>query len=162
MSNSLRRHGALMRFRCERGLHRERLLYLLSIASESKNGKPPSKQMLFNRVRSTIREMQSVPRFDFLSVVLFLRQLGIELRRVGKRKRLTFVEGEQRLSQWMAENAFVTWMEPWNVEKRLISTTCLPLNRDQNSANPYHRVLSEQRKAAKARARELPIWTGAG
>jgi hypothetical protein len=61
----------------------------------------------------------------------------------------------------MGENAFVAWVEcdePWRIEEGLISTICLPLNLDQNRANRFHSVLSERRRLAKIRARDLPIW----
>jgi len=48
---------------------------------------------------------------------LLAEQLGIELRRVGSGIRLTFADGEARLSQWMADNAFVCWVaheRPWS------------------------------------------------
>jgi len=48
---------------------------------------------------------------------LLAKQLGIVLRRVGSGRRLTFADGEARLSQWMADNAFVCWVaheRPWS------------------------------------------------
>jgi hypothetical protein len=47
--------------------------------------------------------------------------------------------------------------EPWKLEETLISTLHLPLNLDQNARNDFHPVLTELRKAAKIRARRLPI-----
>jgi hypothetical protein len=38
---------------------------------------------------------------------LLAEQPAIQLRRVGSGTRLTFADGEARLSQWMADNAFV-------------------------------------------------------
>jgi hypothetical protein len=87
--------------------------------------------------------------------------LNIELRRVGSGNRLTFAGGERQLSDWMEENAFVTWIEceePWQVEERLISAICLPLNLDQNRTNRFHPVLSERRRLAKTQALDLAIW----
>jgi hypothetical protein len=84
----------------------------------------------------------------------------LQLRRVGSGVRLTFADGEAILSEWMANNAFDVWAEcvdPWQVEEQLISTEYLPLNLDQNRSNPFHPDLSELRRVAKARARELPI-----
>ncbi|MFI9255333.1 GIY-YIG nuclease family protein [Streptomyces sp. NPDC053069] len=49
--------------------------------------------------------------------------LGLELRRVGSIKRMTFGKaGEATLSQWMADNARVCWIEqsePWDLESQL-------------------------------------------
>jgi hypothetical protein len=39
---------------------------------------------------------------------LLSEQLGLQLRPTGSTKRLTFVEGEDGLSGWMADNAYVT------------------------------------------------------
>ena len=87
--------------------------------------------------------------------------LGRELRRVGSGKRMTFGKaGEAALSQWMADNARVCWVEqdePWTSESQLISQLDLPLNLDQNRHNAFHSRLKELRAQARQRARELPI-----
>jgi len=87
--------------------------------------------------------------------------LGLELRRVGSGKRMTFGKGgEASLTQWMADNALVCWIErsePWNLESQLISQLNLPLNLDQNRHNAFHSRLKELRAQARRRARELPI-----
>lgn len=87
--------------------------------------------------------------------------LGLELRRVGSGKRMTFGKaGETALSQWMAENARVCWIEhdkPWTMESELISQLDLPLNLDQNRDNAFYDRLKELRAQARRRARELPI-----
>ncbi|MER6462399.1 GIY-YIG nuclease family protein [Streptomyces sp. NPDC001228] len=52
-------------------------------------------------------------------------------RRVGSGKRMTFGEsGEATLSQWMADNVRVCWVEEyelWTLESQLISQLDLPL-----------------------------------
>lgn len=87
--------------------------------------------------------------------------LGLELLRVGSGKRMTFGKaGEAALSQWMADNARVCWVEqgePWTSESQLISQLDLPLNLDQNRRNAFHSHLKELRAQARQRARELPI-----
>jgi len=45
------------------------------------------------------------------------------------------------------------------MEERLISTVYLPLDLDQNRANAFHPVLSELRRLAKLKAKELPLWS---
>lgn len=73
---------------------------------------------------------------------------------------MTFSEGEQTLSEWMAENAYVTWLvhpEPWTAEEELIRQISLPLNLDQNRHHGFHQVLSAKRAEAKAQARALPV-----
>jgi len=62
---------------------------------------------------------------------LLADELGIQLRRVGSGNGMTFVTGEQRLSAWMAQNAFVSWAvrdRPQELEDNLIATLDLPLN----------------------------------
>lgn len=93
--------------------------------------------------------------------VLLEEELGIQLRRVGSGTRKTFTHsGEAALSQWMAENAFVTWLPHealWVVEEELIATLSLPLNLDQNRAHSFASVLSGMRSAAKRQAEALPV-----
>lgn len=91
---------------------------------------------------------------------LLTAELGIELRRVGSGKRRTFSAGEQLLSDWMSDNAFVCWTahpEPWTLEQELIAGYDLPLNLDQNKRNVFHPELSAARRAAKERAAALPV-----
>ncbi len=87
--------------------------------------------------------------------------LGLELRRVGSGKRMTFGKfGEAELSAWMAEHARVCWIEstePWELETQLISELNLPLNLDQNNRNPFYGELKKLRADARACARELPV-----
>ena len=50
---------------------------------------------------------------------LLAERLGITLYRMGSGKRMTFCEGEDLLSGWMDDNAFVSWTvtpEPWITE----------------------------------------------
>ncbi|WUK91271.1 hypothetical protein OHT01_29830 [Streptomyces sp. NBC_00358] len=68
--------------------------------------------------------------------------------------------GEAALSQWMAGNARVCWIEhdePWTMESEFISQLDLPLNLDQNRHNPFHGRLTEVRSQARQRARELAV-----
>ncbi|WP_331459525.1 GIY-YIG nuclease family protein [Nonomuraea sp. SBT364] len=87
--------------------------------------------------------------------------LGLELRRVGSGRRLTFGQaGEKALTAWMADHARVCWIqqdEPWTGESELIAKLDLPLNLDQNRHHAFHPYLSGLRASARARARNLPI-----
>ncbi|MFJ8183477.1 GIY-YIG nuclease family protein [Streptomyces sp. NPDC096105] len=68
--------------------------------------------------------------------------------------------GQSTLSQWMADNARVCWIErsePWDLESQLICQLDLPLNLDQNRHSAFHTRLKELRAQARQRARELPI-----
>jgi hypothetical protein len=92
---------------------------------------------------------------------LLSQRLGIRLCRVGSGTRLTFTQsGEEALSTWMADNAFVTWAETpeqWLWEERALATLDLPLNLNGNSQHEFHSALTAARAAAKAQARAAPI-----
>lgn len=125
-----------------------------------RNGQPASTQNLRARIRyhytgnaegSTLRKTLGC---------LLAEELGIQLRRVGSGKRMTFVEGEQVLSAWMADNACVSWVvreRPWELEEELISTLDLPLNLQGNKHNQFHAVLTGVRARCVAQARALPV-----
>lgn len=86
--------------------------------------------------------------------------LGLELRRLGGGRVMTFGAAELDLSSWMADHAFVTWIEdprPWLLESVLIRSLDLPLNLDQNANHPFHARLSELRRDARRRAQMLPV-----
>lgn len=88
--------------------------------------------------------------------------LGLELRRVGGGTVMTFGAAEQDLSGWMADNAFVAWVEdpePWLLESVLIDTFDLPLNLDQNEKHVSHASLGQLRRDARRRALTLPIYS---
>jgi hypothetical protein len=87
---------------------------------------------------------------------LLSESLGIELYATGSSGRLTFGDGEGRLSSWMREHARVAFMtcdEPWKVEEELIQDLDLPLNLKGNERNPFHPTLKAIRSEARARAR---------
>jgi hypothetical protein len=130
-----------------------------------RNGRPASKQSLRQRIRyhytgnaegSTLRKTLGC---------LLAAELGIQLRRVGSGNRLTFADGEQELSRWMAENAFVSWVvhsSPWELEDQLIATLDLPLNLQGNSRNQFHPVLTRVRAKCVEEAKALPILSNPG
>jgi len=91
---------------------------------------------------------------------LLSERLSLCLFRVGSGKRMTFCDGETALSDWMADNAFVSWMvtpEPWVTEAALIASVSLPLNIDQNTSSPSLVVVRAARREAKEVARCLPV-----
>jgi hypothetical protein len=91
---------------------------------------------------------------------LLSSELGIKLHRVGSGKRMTFGEGEARLSEWMDQNAFVVWVaheKPWELEERLIGALSLPLNLDMNASHVFYETLSRLRREAKLLARTSPV-----
>jgi hypothetical protein len=129
------------------------------------NGRPASRQNLRQRITyhytgnaegSTLRKTLGC---------LLADELGIRLRRVGSGQRMTFVEGEQALSEWMAKHAYVSWVvreAPWLLEDELIATLDLPLNLQGNAHNRFHPLLTEARARWVSRARELPVVPNPG
>ena len=96
---------------------------------------------------------------------LLADQLGIRLRRVGSGRRKTFADGEQLLSAWMSQNAFVSWLtreRPWELEHDLITTVDLPLNLEGNTAHRFHRELTQVRARCVAQANALPVLPNTG
>lgn len=90
---------------------------------------------------------------------------GLKLRRVGSGKRRTFAGGEPVLTQWMADNASVSWLEhpePWLIEAKMLAAFDLPLNgQDANKGNAFHPELKRLRTAALKNAdkqRVLKEW----
>jgi hypothetical protein len=142
------------------------LLYAgISPDQPPRNGRPASKQNLAKRIRyhytgnaegSTLRKTLGC---------LLADELGIQLRRLGSGNRMTFGTGEQALSAWMAENAFVSWVAreaPWELEDELIGGLDLPLNLKGNQRNPFHPVLTQVRARCVAQARALPVLANTG
>jgi hypothetical protein len=138
------------------------LLYVgIAPKEPPQNGRKPSSQTLARRIRYHLRGNAYGSTLRLTLGCLLAEQLGIELRRVGSGERVTFAEGESVLSEWMADNAFVCWVEtplPWELEAQLISATCLPLNLAQNRRHPFHATLSALRREHRQRARTLPVW----
>jgi hypothetical protein len=124
------------------------------------NGRPASRQSLRRRIRYHYRGNAAGSTLRLTLGCLLAERLGIQLRRVGSGRRLTFAAGEARLSAWMADNAYVTWVEtdhPWLAEQQFIASVNLPLNLDQNRHHAFHQQLTQVRAAARMTARTLPI-----
>jgi hypothetical protein len=117
-----------------------------------------SAQTLRHRIRCHYRGNASASTLRLTLGCLLSSQLAISLRMVGRTRRLTFHNGEEVLSRWMEQHAYVTWdacREPWAREKKLIRQVDLPLNLDMNS-HPFRATLSRIRAEAKRRSRSLP------
>jgi hypothetical protein len=124
------------------------------------NGRPASQQTLRRRIRNHYSGNASGSTLRLTLGCLLAERLGIQLRRVGSGRRLTFAGGEGKLSAWMADNAYVTWVEtnrPWLAEQQLIGSVDLPLNLDQNRHHPFHQQLTKIRADAGRTARMLPV-----
>jgi hypothetical protein len=139
------------------GLH---LLYVgISPRRPPENGAPASRQQLRKRVRYHYRGNAEGSTLRLTLGCLLSPLIGIELRRVGSGSRFTFADGEARLSEWMEQNALVCWAahaDPRQAEMHLIGSLSLPLNLEANT-HPFGPTLSGFRRAARARAVELPI-----
>ncbi|AEF34609.1 conserved hypothetical protein [Mycolicibacter sinensis] len=137
------------------------LLYAgISPSRPPANGKPPSQQNIRKRITYHYRGNAEGSTLRKTLGCLLADELGIELRRVGSGTRRTFAAGEEVLSQWMADNALVSWIavpEPWVLERELFTALDLPLNLQGNAHNPFHVELTTVRAAAEARARTLPV-----
>jgi len=140
------------------------LLYVgVSPGPPRTDGKPQTPQDLRKRIRyhfgasnagadgSTLRKSLGV---------LLGGELGFALRRVGSGKRKTFAGGETILTQWMAENAAVSWVlhpEPWHLEAKLIKALNLPLNIQDNERNPFAPELKRLRREAGIKAGKMRV-----
>jgi hypothetical protein len=84
-------------------------------------------------------------------------QLGLTPVISKNGKKIIFGKGEEIISDWMSKNAFVTWLindTPWEVEKELIRSICLPLNLQGNDTHPFHQSLKAIRKICKEEAQQ--------
>jgi len=141
------------------------LLYAGISPDQPTAGRRPSMQNIQKRIKyhytgnaegSTLRKTLGC---------LLADELGIQLRRVGSGTRMTFAEGEQELSAWMAENAYVGWVvrsRPWELEDYLLAALNLPLNLKGNSRNQFHGVLTAVRARCVAQAKALPVVPNPG
>ena len=129
--------------------------------SPDKIGKPNSRQNLRRRITTHFQGNAEGSTLRRSLGVLLAKESGYLLRRVGGGKRMTLTHsGEQWLDDWMAENAFVCWLEhqaPWEFEDELLGSLSLPLNIKGNRNHPFARALTEARIQAIRNAREWPI-----
>jgi len=129
--------------------------------SPDKGGKPNSKQNLRTRIATHFTGNAAGSTLRRTLGVLRTVETGFPLRRVGSGKRMTFTHlGEQNLDRWMAENAFVAWVEhpsPWEIEHQLLKLICCPLNIMDNAHHPFAVELKLLRKAAITEARNAQI-----
>ena len=89
------------------------------------NGKQPSKQSLWHRIRYHYRGNAEGSTLRLTLGCLLADHLGIQLRRVGGGKRMTFGQGEAALSDWISQNALVEFHvcdKPWELEAKLLET----------------------------------------
>lgn len=129
-----------------------------------RSGRAASKQNVATRIRyhytgnaegSTLRKTLGC---------LLADELGIQLRRVGSGNRMTFGAGEQALSAWMAQNAFVSWMvreAPWELEDDLIAAGP-PVESEGQPAQSVSSRAVRDTKAMRRQARALLVLANPG
>ena len=95
---------------------------------------------------------------------LLADRLVIELQRAGSTGRLTFGKrGEERLSEWMAANAFVCWVvhaKPWTLERGAVSSLRPPLNLADNEGHQFCSALSRMRSEMRSKASSRSVSSG--
>ena len=113
-----------------------------------------SRNNLRRRIRADFNRNASCSTLRMTLGCLLADKLSIVVRRAGGR--LTFGEGEAKLSDWMEANAYVAWVEherPWSIEEEIIRKVSPLLNLDHNKESCFHRELSEIRRQCIANAR---------
>ncbi|MFE1664090.1 GIY-YIG nuclease family protein [Microbacterium sp. P02] len=148
---------------CHTTVHGTLLYVGISPGPPPRNGRSPSRQNLYKRIRYHYTGNAAGSTLRLTLGCHLGSTLGIDLRRVGSGDRLTFSPaGEVALSEWMARHARVAFLEhaaPWEVEPELIAAVNVPLNIDHNSSKPYYRTNRALRARYKADARSRPVWT---
>jgi hypothetical protein len=122
-----------------------------------------SRSTLRKRLRGHLRGNASGSTLRLSVGCLLSEQLGLELRRTGRSERLTFGQGEEKLTTWLLENARLAWVEvaaPWKYEESLIHSASLPLNLDRNAKHPFYPELQSLRRQARQHARQLRALNG--
>ena len=132
------------------------LLYVgISPGKPPSNGRPPSRQNLRTRLRYHYRGNAYGSTLRLTLGCLLGQSLGLVLQTVSLSGRMTFASGEDRLTAWMSEHAYVTWMpfgSPWLLEDRLIEEASLPLNLRGNRSHAFHPALTDLRRTAREEA----------
>lgn len=117
----------------------------------------PSTSSLRSRIRTHYSRNAEGSTLRLTLGSLLAASLG--LRRASSTSK-SFGNGEHKLSEWMAANAYVSWIEhsePWLIEPAVIASLDLPLNLAHNPAHPFRAQLLHARSKLK---RPLSITPG--
>jgi hypothetical protein len=120
-------------------------------------GRPASKSKLSVRLSQHLSLNAEGSTLRLTLGVLLADELGLQLRRVGSGRRLTFHCGEGRISDWLDEHSrvkVVSLPDPWLHEPGLISGLILPLNLEHND-HEFGPTLSRLRADARTAARSM-------
>ena len=126
---------------------------LLYIGISSSNVK--SNGNIRNRIRSHMNSNASTSTLRLTLGCLLSDELNIQLKQI--RNRFYFGNEEAIISEWIEENAFVTFepcSQPWVIEEEAMKKLNLPLNILGNEHNNFHKTLKNIRKKAKDLARK--------
>lgn len=136
------------------------LLYVgISPGPPPASGKPQPPQDLGKRIRYHFGAGNASADGSTLRKSLGVL-LGYQLRRVGSGKKQTFAGDEATLTQWMGENAAVSWVlhpEPWYLEPKLFAALELPLNFQNNERNAFAPELKRLRREAAVKAGKMRV-----
>ena len=133
-----------------------KLLYI-GIAGDKK--KPDSKATLRDRIRWQHLRGNAYGSSLRLSLGILLQDvLRLELEPQGSKG--FHWSDESALSEWMAENALVTWIvsdTPWEIEENAVSAygKVLPLNYEHNESDTFAAKLHEKKKKIRRRVRDM-------
>lgn len=137
-------------------------LHLLYVGISPEN--VGSASHLRKRIRQHYRAKLSRSTLRRSLAALLMDQLG--LKPVMEAGRLTLGgAGEDTLSQWMSDNAYVSWhvhSRPWDVEDGIFRLVNLPLNIKDNARNPFRAKLEMARTELGCRANGGDINEGIG
>jgi hypothetical protein len=118
-----------------------------------------SSNNLRKRIRAHFKGNASSSTLRLTLGCLLHRELGLRLRPTGTTGRLTYADGEATLSEWLEDNALLTWvrcLRPWTFERKIIHEISPLLNLQHNESSPFHAWLSEIRRLCKSNARSFP------
>jgi len=127
-------------------------LHLLYVGISPENA--DSASHLRKRIRQHYRAKLSRSTLRRSLAAMLIDQLGLEPVIVAGRLTLAGA-GEETLSQWMSDNAFVAWHihpRPWDVEDGIFRLMHLPLNIKDNARNPFRVELETARAELGRRA----------
>lgn len=133
---------------CHSVEYENQTLYLLYIGIAPHSD--ASKQTLRKRIQTHFKRniYRSTLRRTLAS--LLKNELTLSSYRSKKRNRPRLCDdGENKLSKWICENAYVTWSyveQPWLYEQEIIESLCLPLNLQYNQDHPFFEKLSKKRR----------------
>jgi hypothetical protein len=136
-----------------------KLLYVGISPRTYKSAARTSRQTLRSRLRYHYRGNAYGSTLRLTLGCLLQETLDIRLQRVGSGTRLTFGDGEAKLTAWMAEQTRVAWLQhpqPELIERAMIQELDLPLNLADNAHHPFRAQLSSIRGEARAAARLAP------